>query len=193
VTCERNVDTDPRLRHGGIVVHDLVTPTGLNPGNTSERHEMNRGHRARPMDPTTLPSAGVLVLRVVVGLTFLLHGLDKLGDLSSAELLFTSLGIPAPGLMAPFVGGTETVGGVLLIAGLVTPLVGAALAIDMLVALLTAHLGQGFFARDGGIELELLLCGASLGIGLAGAGRFSLDGALDLPHRFLQRVRAVRS
>ena len=152
---------------------------------------MNRGHRARLMNPTTVPSVGVLVLRVVVGVTFVLHGLDKLGDLSSAEQLFASLGIPAPGLMVPFVAVTEIVGGVLLIAGLATPLVGAALAIDMLVALLTAHLGHGFFARDGGIELVLLLGGASLGIGLAGAGRFSLDASLDLPQRFLRRGSAV--
>ena len=97
---------------------------------------MNRGHRARLMNPTTLPSAGVLVLRVVVGVTFVLHGLDKLGDLAGAEQFFASLDIPAPGLTAPAVAVTEIVGGVLLIAGLATPLVGAALAIDMLVALL---------------------------------------------------------
>jgi putative oxidoreductase len=123
------------------------------------------------MNPTTLPSAGVLVLRVVVGVTFVLHGLDKLGDLAGAEQFFASLDIPAPGLTAPAVAVTEIVGGVLLIAGLATPLVGAALAIDMLVA--------------------LLLGGASLGIGLAGAGRFSLDASLDVPQRFLQRVRGV--
>jgi putative oxidoreductase len=143
------------------------------------------------MNPPTFPSAGVLVLRVVVGLTFVLHGLDKLGDLSGAEQFFASLDIPAPGLTAPFVAVTEIVGGVLLIAGLATPLVGAALSIDMLVALLTAHLDQGFFASDGGFELVLLLGGASLGIGLAGAGRFSLDASLDLPQRFVQRVRGV--
>src|SRR5918992_5684664 len=152
---------------------------------------MNRGHRARAMNPTTLPSTGMLVLRVIVGVTFLVHGLDKLGDLAGTEQLFVSLGIPAPALMGPLVAVTEAVGGVLLIAGLATPLVGAALAIDMLVALLTAHLGHGYFVRDGGIELPLLLGGASLGIGLAGAGRFSLDASLDLPQRFLRRVSAV--
>jgi putative oxidoreductase len=76
---------------------------------------------------TTLPSAGLLILRLVVGVTFLLHGLDKLGDLAAEERFFASLDIPAPGLLAPFVAVTETVGGVLLIAGLGTPLVGAAL------------------------------------------------------------------
>ena len=135
----------------------------------------------------------MLVLRVVVGVTFLLHGLDKLGDLAGTEQLFVSLGIPAPTLMAPFVAVTEAVGGVLLIAGLATPLVGTALAIDMLVALLTQHLGQGFFVRDGGIELTLLLGGASLGIALLGAGRFSVDAALHLPERVLRRVGAVSS
>ena len=79
----------------------------------------------------------------------------------------------------------------LLIAGLATPLAGAALTIDMIVALLTAHLGDGFFATDGGFELELLLGSASLAIGLAGAGRFSLDTSLDLPQRFLRRARGV--
>jgi putative oxidoreductase len=148
---------------------------------------MNRGQT----NLTTLPSAGALVLRLVVGITFVAHGLDKLGDLSGAEQFFASLDIPAPGLMAPFVGVTETVGGVLLIAGLATPLVCTALAIDMLVALLTAHVGHGFFVSDGGIELALLLGGASVGIGLAGAGRFSLDAALDLPQRVSQRVRGV--
>jgi putative oxidoreductase len=148
---------------------------------------MNSDHT----NPTTLPNAGLLVLRVVVGVTFLVHGLDKLVDLSSAEQLFASLGIPAPGLMAPFVAVTETVGGSLLIAGLATPLVSAALAIDMLVALLTAHIGEGFFAAEGGVELPLLLGGATVAIGLAGAGRFSLDASLDLPQRFLQRVRGL--
>ena len=48
--------------------------------------------------------------------------------------------------------------------------------------------GHGFFARDGGLELELLLGSASLGIALAGAGRFSLDASLQLPRRLWQRA-----
>jgi putative oxidoreductase len=139
--------------------------------------------------PTTGQNAGLLLLRLVVGLTFLLHGLDKLLDLSGAEQFFASLDIPAPALMAPFVAVTETVGGLLLIAGLGTPLVGAALAVDMLVAIATAHLGDGFFATDGGFELELLLGTASVALILTGAGRFSADAALDLPAH-LQAVRA---
>jgi putative oxidoreductase len=61
----------------------------------------------------------------------------------------------------------------------------------MLVALLTARLGHGFFAHDGGFELELLLAGASVAIGIAGAGRFSLDASLELPQRVLKRASGV--
>jgi putative oxidoreductase len=127
------------------------------------------------------PSAGMLALRIVVGVTFLVHGLDKLTDLSAAERFFDGLGIPAPELVAPLVAVTETVGGVLLIAGLAAPLVAAALAADMLVALGTAHLDKSFsfFAVDGGIELELLLFGACAAIALAGAGRVSVDAEID--------------
>jgi putative oxidoreductase len=137
------------------------------------------------LNPPTLPSAGLLSLRIVVGVTFLLHGLDKLGDLSGAEQLLASFGIPAPGLMAPIVGVTETAGGLLLIGGFATRLAAAALTVNMVVALATAHDDLRFFATEGGIELEALLAGACLALALAGAGRFSLDGALDLPRSVL--------
>ncbi len=122
-------------------------------------------------------ASALLVLRTVVGITFLLHGLDKLADLDGTERFFASVGIPAPAVMAPFVAVTETVGGLLLIFGLLTMLAAAALAIDMLVAYLTVRLGHGFFAADGGFELELLLGGACVALVLAGAGRVSLDEA----------------
>jgi putative oxidoreductase len=134
-------------------------------------------------------NAGLLVLRLVVGMTFLVHGIDKLGDISGTEQLFSSLDIPAPGVMAPFVAVTETVGGVLLMVGLATPLAGLALAGDMLVALLTQHVGHGFFVEGGGVELVLLLGGACLAIALMGAGRFSVDAALGVTRRLRQRVR----
>jgi uncharacterized membrane protein YphA (DoxX/SURF4 family) len=105
-----------------------------------------------------------------------------------SEQFFASLDIPAPGLTAPFVAVTETVGGVLLIVGLATPLVGLALAGDMLVALLTAHVDQGFFVDEGGFEPVLLLGGASLAIAFTGAGRFSVDAALGVTRRLWQRV-----
>jgi putative oxidoreductase len=129
----------------------------------------------RRLNLPTFPNAGLLSLRIVVGITFLVHGLDKLFDLSGAERVFASYSIPAPGVMAAFVGVVETGGGLLLIAGLATGLAGAVLAGDMVVALATAHDELKFFAAEGGIELEALLAGACLALALTGAGRLSLD------------------
>ena len=92
--------------------------------------------------------------------------------------------------MAPFVALTETGAGLLLVAGLATPLAGVALAVDMTVALVTAHMDEGFFAADGGIELVLLLGGASLALALTGPGRVSADAALDLP-RYLSNLKVT--
>jgi putative oxidoreductase len=132
---------------------------------------------------TSVQNLGLLAIRVALGIVFIAHGADKLGDLAGTEQFFDSLGIPAPALMAPLVAFTETIGGLLLIVGLLTPLAGAALAIDMLVAFLTVHAGEGFFVADGGYELVMLLGFASIGIAATGAGRLSLDAALKLGDR----------
>lgn len=142
-------------------------------------------------DEAALRDAGLLVLRVVVGGTFLIHGLDKLIDLSAAENYFASLSIPAPGLMAPFVAVTEAVGGALLLLGLTTRLVGLALAGDMLGALLIEHIGDGFFVDEGGIEFVLVLGSASLALVLTGAGRFSIDSAFGVGHRLRRRLNSA--
>jgi uncharacterized membrane protein YphA (DoxX/SURF4 family) len=99
------------------------------------------------VNTATIQSAGLLVLRLVVGTTFLVHGVDKLGDLSAAEQFFAAQSIPAPGLMAPLVGATETVGGLALILGLATPLVAAAL---------TALAGPGRYSVDAVSRLSRL-------------------------------------
>lgn len=125
----------------------------------------------------------LLAVRVVVGLTFLLHGLDKLGDLSGTEQGFDGMGIPAPGLMAPLVAVLETVGGIALIVGALAPLFALGLAIDMLVAALVVHVENGFFVADGGYELVLLLGVASAAIVIAGAGRYSVDATLGLARK----------
>lgn len=136
-----------------------------------------------PSSDSSRIDLALLLVRAAVGLTFLMHGLDKLGDVNGTEELFDSLSIPLPGLMAPFVAVIEVVGGIALIVGLLAPLFGLALAGDMLVAALTQHIDKGFFITDGGYELVLLLGTASLGIMLAGAGRFSVDGMLGLGER----------
>jgi putative oxidoreductase len=132
---------------------------------------------------------GLLLLRAVVGVSFVAHGVDKLADLAAAERFFDTTGLPAPSVVAPAIAVLETVGGALIIFGLATPLVALLLAGDMIGALLTVHLDQGFFVEEGGFELVLLLGSACLALALAGAGRYSADAHLAFPGVLARSIR----
>jgi putative oxidoreductase len=80
----------------------------------------------------------LLVLRLLWGWQFLTTGLGKLQNHARVTEFFTSLGIPAPGANAWFVGGLEMVGGALLLLGLFSRPVALLLTGNMLVAYLTA-------------------------------------------------------
>ena len=120
---------------------------------------------------------GLTVLRVVVGIVFLVHGAQKLFVFGFGGVagLLEGLGVPAPGLFAVVVTVVEIVGGIALILGLFTRVAAIMLAVDMLVATLTAHLSNGFFAQNGGYEFTLLLLAASVALAVAGPGEAALD------------------
>ena len=80
----------------------------------------------------------ILVLRLVWGWQFLTTGLGKLQNHTRVTDFFTSLGVPAPGLNAWFVGGLELVGGALLLVGLFSRPIALLLSGNMLVAYLAA-------------------------------------------------------
>ena len=120
------------------------------------------------------PAWGMVPLRVVIGLVFLMHGSQKLLSLASTAAFFDSIGIPIAQVAAALVTALEILGGVALILGWFTRLVAALLAIDMAVAILTARMDGGFFAPSG-FEFELTLLGGCLTLAVMGAGGFSLD------------------
>lgn len=76
----------------------------------------------------------LLLIRLYWGWQFAQTGWGKLHHIHRVIGFFGSLGIPHPGLMAPFVSAVEFVGGILLILGLVTRITGLVLAIDMFMA-----------------------------------------------------------
>src|SRR5258706_14191053 len=80
-----------------------------------------------------------LLARLAIGFVFLQSGWGKLHHLDKVVQFFTSLGIPAANIQAPFVAGVELVGGTLVLIGLFTRMASFPLIGPMWVALLTAN------------------------------------------------------
>jgi putative oxidoreductase len=126
---------------------------------------------------------GLLLLRVVIGLTLTAHGTQKLfgwfggGGPRGTARSFGSLGFRAPLTMALAAGLSET-GGSLFAAGFSTPLAALAIVVVMLVAIATVHWKNGFFNGAGGFEFNLTLLTVATAVAATGPGRFSIDRAL---------------
>ncbi len=93
-------------------------------------------------------SWGILLIRILVGWVFVSEGIQKF--LFPAALgvgRFAKIGIPAPQLMAPFVGGVEIVFGTMILIGLYTRVATLPLLINILTALTTTKLV--FLAKNG--------------------------------------------
>jgi putative oxidoreductase len=129
---------------------------------------------------------GIALLRVVTGFIFLMHGQQKLFEFGIGGVtgMMTSLGVPAPGLMAVIVSLVELVGGIALILGAFTRFAGVLVAIDVLTALFLVHMPNGFFAGTNGIELVLILAAAGITLALTGPGALAIDGMLPIERRF---------
>lgn len=128
-------------------------------------------------------SFGLLLVRLVVGLTLAAHGYQKFyggGRIPGAARWFESIGLRPGRLHAFAAAGTELGAGVLLAAGLLTPFAAAGFVGVMLVAALTVHRGKGFFLTAGGWEYNLVLSSVAVGIAVAGPGRWSLDNVLGM-------------
>ncbi|MFE4588094.1 DoxX family protein [Streptomyces laurentii] len=133
---------------------------------------------------------GLLALRVGTGAVLVAHGAQKLfgcfggGGIEGTTQAMEAMGFSPARESAIAAGLGEAGGGALLALGLATPAAGAAAAGAMAGAV-AVHYPAGFFAMQGGYEYPAFLGFTSAAIGLAGAGRYSLDHAtghvLDRP------------
>jgi putative oxidoreductase len=123
---------------------------------------------------------GILLLRLVVGLTFAGHGAQKLfgwfggGGPAGTAGFFGSVGYRWPAAMAVLAGSAELGGGLLFAAGALTPLAALALAVVMLNAIATVVWPKGYL---GGFEFETSLLTVAIAVAATGPERLSLDRA----------------
>ncbi len=119
--------------------------------------------------------AGPLVLRLIIGISFVLTGWGKLHNLEGITKYFESLGIPLASVQAPMVSTIEFAGGLLLVLGLGTRIAAALLSGVMVVAILTAiaPAANGLGGIIGSIEAIYLAVFVYLAA--SGGGAASLD------------------
>ena len=129
---------------------------------------------------------GLLILRLVVGLTLAAHGTQKLFGwfggygLSGTGGFMEQLGF-RPGRRAAFMAGlTEFAGGLLLALGAATPLAATLIIAVMLVAAVSVHVPKGFWNHAGGYEFPLILATVALTLASTGPGALSVDALLGL-------------
>ena len=137
---------------------------------------------AAPTGTDTKTSTGLLLLRIALGITFILHG---------ASEIFGAFG--GPGL-ANFVKNFGPIGylvalgqfggGIGILFGFLTRFSAAVVALEMLVAIVKVHLPNGFFMNwfgkqaGEGYEFHVLVIGMCLTLVFAGPGRLSVQNGL---------------
>jgi putative oxidoreductase len=131
-------------------------------------------------------SVGLLILRLVVGLTMAAHGAQKLFGwfggygLQGTGGFLEKLGFVPGRRNALLAGLAEFVGGLLLALGLATPLAAMLIVSVMFVAVATVHVKNGYFNSNQGFEYNLIIVAVSVSIAIIGAGAISLDAALGV-------------
>jgi len=124
-----------------------------------------------------LKPLALLLLRVALGIIFITHGYPKLfTHLHETVAGFQHMGFP--GYFAYIAGVLEFFGGLLLIAGLFTPIAALLLAIEMGVAIWRVHLPQGTILAVNNYEFPLALAAGAFALATIGAGAISLDHVL---------------
>jgi len=116
------------------------------------------------------------VLRVIAGLLFLCHGLQKLFGWFGGHRVALDSQLGIAGLI-------ETTAGVLIAVGLFTVVAAAVAAVEMVAAFIVAHAPRGGLPIQNGGELALLYCAIFIYMAVRGDGRFSIGKLTGISSR----------
>lgn len=127
---------------------------------------------------------GLLIIRLVIGLTMAAHGTQKLfgwfggyGPKGTGGF-FESIGIKPGVAMAVVAGLGELAGGLLFAAGLWTEVGAALIIITMFMAIIKVHGKNGYWVTSNGFEYNLTLLVIALGVAFIGAGNYAIDALM---------------
>jgi putative oxidoreductase len=119
---------------------------------------------------------GITILRVAVGLPYIVHGGQKLfiHKMAKVTMMMKANGLPWPRVCAILVSTVEFFGGIALVLGFYTRLAAMPLSFTMVVALVAVKLKGGYFLPEG-YEYVLLLLAASIALIFTGSGAFAIN------------------
>ena len=134
-----------------------------------------------------LVSVGLLLARLFLGLGLAAHGAQKLfgwfggyGIKGTGGFFEGTLGLK-PGTLFAFMSGIgEFVGGLLVAVGWLGPIGPALIMAVMVVAMVTVHMKNGFFAASNGVELPLMNVAGALALTFGGFGAYALDAVVPV-------------
>ncbi|MFO7798598.1 DoxX family protein [Rhodohalobacter sp.] len=117
---------------------------------------------------------GLLLLRIGVGLVFVVAGWGKLNGIEGVQGFFGDLGIPMAGIMAWVVALVEFIGGLMVLVGAKARIPNLLLAFIMVVAIFTTKLGD-FDISSAGVRVDILMLLITLSLAFMGSGNYSVD------------------
>jgi putative oxidoreductase len=130
-----------------------------------------------------MSALGLLIIRLVFGLTFAAHGSQKLfgwfggHGLAGTAGWLESIGLKPGKFHALLAGVGEVACGLLLALGLWMPVAALLIVAAMLVAIVKVHGPNGYIAQ-GGYEYNLAIIAVSVGLALTGPGAYSVAALL---------------
>lgn len=123
---------------------------------------------------------GLLIIRLIIGLTFAAHGTQKLfgwfggHGIAGTGGWFESIGMKPGKALAITAGLAELIGGLLFAGGVFLWIAALLIIGSMLVVIVKVHGANGYWVTQNGYEYNMALIVIALGVAMIGAGDYSL-------------------